>query len=152
MEIKIKRLDEKARIPAYAKPGDAGLDLYATSCDCDNNGNIVYGTGIAIELPEGYAALVLPRSSIANKDLILSNSVGLIDSGYRGEISAKFKRAVKCSNGVRLEYDDFRPQIYEVGERVAQLVIIPYPHIEFIEVDELSQSERGCGGYGSTGK
>ena len=140
MKVKIKRLNENAIIPRYAKEGDAGLDLTATSVAEDDKGNIVYGTGIAVEIPKGYVGLVFPRSSIANKSLTLTNSVGVIDSGYRGEIMFKFKN-----------FDDY-VSIYKVGERIGQLIIMPYPTIEFEEVDKLSETERGTGGYGSSGK
>ena len=139
MIVKIKKLDKNAVIPCYAKQGDAGMDLTATSMEFDEYGNVVYGTGIAVEIPEGYVGLVFPRSSNAKKDLLLSNSVGVIDSGYRGEIMAKFKIV------------DMAEDIYEIGERICQLIIMPYPQIEFEEVCELSETERGAGSYGSTG-
>ena len=139
MIVKIKKLDKNAVIPCYAKQGDAGMDLTATSMEFDEYGNVVYGTGIAVEIPEGYVGLVFPRSSNAKKDLLLSNSVGVIDSGYRGEIMAKFKIV------------DMAEDIYEIGERICQLFIMPYPTFEFEESDNLSKTERGVGSYGSTG-
>lgn len=141
MEIKIKKLNENAVIPQYAHPTDAGLDLVAVSKRKDKDGNFVYGTGLAFEIPEGFVGLVFPRSSVSARSLVMANSVGVIDSGYRGEVTAKFKPI-----GLYLQNP------YQIGERVAQLVIIPYPHIEFQEVDILSESDRGEGGYGSTGK
>lgn len=140
MEVRIKKLTENAKMPTKAHATDAGYDLYAASTSVDKNYNVVYGTGIAVEIPAGYVGLVFPRSSIASKDIMLSNSVGVIDSGYRGEVMAKFKR-------VTGEFDS-----YQVGDRIAQLIIIPYPEVTFVEVDELSDSDRGVGGYGSTGK
>lgn len=140
MEVKIKKLVKDAAIPTYAKEGDAGMDLTATSVWYDDDGNICYGTGIAIEIPQGFVGLVFPRSSISKKDLILTNSVGVIDSGYRGQITFKFKRALGTN------------KMYTIGERIGQIIIMPYPHIEFKEVEELSESERGIGGYGSSGK
>jgi dUTP pyrophosphatase len=140
MKIKIKRLHPNSVIPRYAKHGDAGMDLTATSKYYDENNNVVYGTGLAVEIPEGYVGLVFPRSSICKKDLFLTNSVGVIDSGYRGEIMAKFK------------HTDNLPVEYRVGERIAQLIIIPHPYIEFELANELSESERGSGGYGSSGR
>lgn len=137
LNIKIKRLHKDAVIPTKAHPTDAGCDLYATSCHYDN-GLIIYGTGIAVEIPEGYVGLVFPRSSIANTHLTLSNSVGVIDSGYRGEVMAKFRKG-----GTRG---------YDVGERIAQLIILPYPEVLFEEAEELSESDRGTGGYGSSGR
>lgn len=137
MQVKIKRLNNKAILPTKAHATDAGYDLYASSCHYED-GMLHYGTGIAVEIPAGYVGLVFPRSSIANTHLALSNSVGVIDSGYRGEIKAKFRKG-----GTRG---------YNVGDRIAQLIIMPYPHIEFEEVQELSNSDRGEGGYGSSGR
>ena len=99
---------------------------------------------------DGYVGLVFPRSSLSSLDIALSNCVGVIDSGYRGEVTAKFKPAMLFNREQRPIILNNR--IYEVGERVAQIIIIPYPKIEFIESDELSETERGTGGYGSSGK
>lgn len=140
MKVKIKKLVENAIIPNYAKDGDAGMDLTATSKTYDELGNVVYGTGLAMEIPKGYVGLVFPRSSICKTDLLLTNSVGVIDSGYRGEIMAKFS------------YVHMHNKKYDVGDRIAQIIILPYPTIEFEEVEELSKTERGDGGYGSSGK
>lgn len=148
MKVKIKKLVETAIIPKYAKYGDAGLDLTAVSRKYDNDGNIVYNTGLAIEIPYGYVGLLFPRSSISKKDLSLCNSVGVIDAGYRGEIIFKFKPAL----GYITELEGYVSPQYEIGERVGQLLIIPYPSIELEEVDNLSNSDRGEEGYGSTGK
>ena len=141
MTVKFKKLSPLAVIPRYSKPGDAGMDLTATSKIDNTTFQCTYGTGISVEIPEGYVGLVFPRSSIRNTELILSNSVGVIDSGYRGEIQATFIK----TNG--LESWD-----YKIGDRIAQLIIIPYPQIEFEEVEELSQTDRGIGGFGSTNK
>lgn len=141
MKIKVKRLNELAMLPTKAHATDAGFDLYATSKTYDNDGNVVYGCGLAFEIPEGYMGLVFPRSSNANKLLLLSNSVGVIDAGYRGEVTAKFKRLYPISQGE-----------YAIGERFAQLIVMPIPAVEFEEAEELSESERGVGGYGSSGK
>jgi dUTP pyrophosphatase len=138
MKIKIKKLHPKAVIPNYAKIGDAGMDMVITDIKGETEWNISYGFGISMEIPEGFMGLVFPRSSIRKTDLILSNSVGVIDSGYRGEIQATFKK----TGGA----------VYEVGERGAQIIIIPHPSIEFQEVEELTNTERGEGGFGSTGK
>lgn len=171
MKVKIKKLSENAVIPSYAKNGDAGLDLTATSRVYDEFGNVSYGTGLAFEIPKGYLGLLFPRSSNCKKDLILSNSVGILDNSYRGEVSFKFKpspvfyddaEAPEGKLGVdSLVFDtivfptaeNFIPtQVYEIGDRIGQLLIIPYPEIEFVESDELSETERGEGGYGSTGR
>lgn len=142
MKVKIKRLSEKALIPEYAKPGDAGMDLIATGIYYEDEfDNIVYKTGLAFEIPEGYVGLLFPRSSNSKKHLLLSNSVGVIDSGYRGEIILKFK-PLKNS---------FQIYPYNIGDRIGQIIILPYPQIEFEEVEELSNSERSTGGFGSTG-
>ncbi len=146
MKVKIKKLVPEVVTPMYGKPGDAGMDLTATSKSYDECGNVVYGTSLAIEIPEGYLGLLLPRSSISTRTLSLSNAIGLVDSGFRGEITCKFKPTMNHpsrKNGL--------PREYEVGERICQLVILPYPSIEFEEVVELSTTERGVGGYGSTG-
>lgn len=140
MKIKVKKLVENAVIPHYAKNGDAGLDLTATSVE-QKGDKIIYHCGLAFEIPQGYFGLVVPRSSNAKKDLLLTNSAGIIDSGYRGEVTAVFHKT-------RL----LHPDLYQVGERFAQLVILPYPQIELEEAEELSKTERGAKGYGSTGK
>jgi dUTP pyrophosphatase len=141
MKVKIKKVHPDAVIPKYAKESDAGLDLVATSIISNTTFQITYGLGISLEIPEGFVGLVFPRSSIRNTELTLSNSVGVIDSGYRGELQATFNK----SNGL----DSVS---YKVGDRVCQIMIIPHPIIELIEVDELSESVRGTGGFGSTGK
>ena len=173
MEVKIKKLCETAVIPAYAKPGDAGMDLVATSRIFDKYGNVEYGTGLAIEIPEGYVGLIFARSSISKQALSLANAVGVIDSGYRGEIKFKFKPTlaymefgfagnpygiyedtegfdyVGIPGGIRKNCID--AAIYNVGDRIGQIIIMPYPKISFKEVDELSSTDRGEGGFGSTG-
>lgn len=140
MIVNIKRLHRDSVIPRYAKDGDAGLDLTATRVWVDDDGNVCYGTGLAFEIPRGYVGLLFPRSSNAKKDLILSNSVGILDSNYRGEVMLKFKPQKQGG------------KMYEVGDRIGQIIIIPYPHIEFKEVEELSETNRGDGGFGSTGR
>ena len=139
MKVKIKKIHPNAIIPQYAKPGDAGLDLVAVT-KIEHTDLIEYGTGLAIEIPEGYVGLIFPRSSIKNYEVSLTNSVGVVDAGYRGEIKAFFR---KHSSPICRHY--------EVLERIAQLVIIPIPTIELEQVEYLSDSERGTGGYGSTG-
>lgn len=138
MKVNIKRLHENATIPFYAKESDAGMDLVITEIKGENKYDITYGFGISMEIPEGFMGLVFPRSSIRKTDLLLSNSVGVIDAGYRGEIQATFKKS-----GLNK---------YEIGDRGAQLIIIPHPIIEWNEVNELNNTERGEGGFGSTGK
>lgn len=142
MKVKIKKLVEQAVVPAYANPGeDAGLDLTATSVEF-KHGCWVYGTGLAFEIPQGHVGLLFPRSSNRKTEAYLTNSVGVVDSGYRGEVMLSFK-----NRDMRIE-----EQPYKVGDRVGQIIIMPYPQIELEEVDELANSARGEGGHGSTGK
>lgn len=152
LEIKIKKLVENAVIPSYSKYGDAGMDLTATERSFDKYGNLMYNTGLAMEIPNGYVGLIFPRSSVSKLNLDLANAVGVIDAGYRGEIILKFKPTPQyVSNGVGVVYAD-KLSAYEVGDRVAQIIIMPRPEVGFMEVDELSDSERGLDGFGSTGK
>lgn len=141
MIIKIKKLDTNSIIPTYAKAGDAGMDLTAISVEKDSNGfYIEYGTGLAMEIPTGYAGFIFPRSSASKTSQIQANCVGVIDSGYRGEIKVRLKEFGNPS------------KLYEVGDRIAQIIILPVPQITFEEVQELGTTERGDGGFGSTGK
>ena len=121
MKVKIKKLSPDAVIPTYAKDGDAGMDLIATSVISETPSQITYGLGIALEIPEGFVGLVFPRSSIRKTRLQLSNSVGVIDSGYRGELQATFN---KITTTIENQKND-----YKVGDRVAQIMIIPHPTI-----------------------
>ena len=141
MKVLFKKLVPEAEKPKFGKPGDAGADLVATSVYLSTPGQIVYGTGLAVEIPEGMVGLVFPRSSVRNYDLAMSNSVGVIDSGYRGEIMVTFNISNPSKTG----------QIYQIGDRVAQLVIMPVPLVQYTEVDELSETSRGEAGHGSTG-
>ncbi len=143
LKIKVKKLHKDAVIPQYAKIGDAGLDLTATNITV-NNKYVAYKTGLAFEIPEGYVGLLFPRSSNCNKSLILSNSVGVLDSGYRGEVEFRYKYT--SVNETAEEFD-----VYDIGDKVGQLVIIPYPQVELIQSDDISQTERGEKGFGSTG-
>ena len=140
MKIKIKKLHHKAVIPSYAKEGDAGMDLTAVSVDFNDWDYLTYHTGLAIEIPKGYVGLLFPRSSVYKTGQQLSNSVGVIDSGYRGEIMLKYTREIESEKVA-----------YKPGDRVGQIIILPYPEIEFQEVQSLSETQRGKGGYGSTG-
>lgn len=145
MKINIKKLSEKAIIPSYATLGDAGLDLTATRKEYDKYGNICYGTDLCFEIPFGYVGLLFPRSSNSKKDLLLTNSVGVLDSGYRGEITFKYRPILKDGNFIS------DSENYNVGDKIGQLIILPYPQIELIETNELTNTERGTGSYGSTG-
>ena len=142
MVVKIKKLHADAVIPSYSKHGDAGMDLTAVDAVFTKD-YIAYKTGLAFEIPEGFVGLLFPRSSNCKKELILSNSVGVLDSGYRGEVEFRYR--------IVPNYNMYEENIYEIGDRVGQLLIIPYPEVQFEEVKELSVTERGAGGYGSTG-
>lgn len=145
MLVKFKKLHEKAVMPSKANKSDAGFDLVAVTSTLDKYGNVEYGTGLAVEIPEGYVGFIFPRSSIYKKYLSLTNSVGVIDSGYRGEIKFKFHPNNQNSFSQETQTD------YNVGDRIGQLIIMPYPEIEFVEHDNLSDSDRGSGGFGSSG-
>lgn len=146
MKIKFVKTHENAVAPTKAHATDAGFDLTATSRTFDEHGAVVYGTGIAVEIPAGYVGLVFPRSSVSKFDLSMANAVGVIDAGYRGEITVKFKPGIRW---------DGKPasgkHIYNPGERCAQIIIMPIPEVEFVHVPFLSDGERGTDGYGSTG-
>ncbi len=141
MDVQIKRLYPDAVLPGYASPGDAGLDL------CAEHGGIVEVgdrklvlTGLAVAIPVGHMGLILPRSGLALKHgITVLNAPGLIDSGYRGELG------VVLYNAGRERYD------WSAGDRVAQLVILPFPSISLVQVEELDETERGKSGFGSTG-
>jgi len=141
VNIKVKKLHPNAVIPRYAKDGDAGMDLTAVTAVMDKYGNHQYGTGLSIEIPNGYVGYIFPRSSISKYTMNLANSVGVIDSGYRGELIFKFKPTSESA-----------PVKYDVGDRVGQLIIMPYPKMIIEEVTELTTTERGDGGFGSSGK
>lgn len=191
VNVKIKKLVENAVIPTYAKPGDMGMDLVATSMEYDASRDCyIYHTGLAFEVPEGYGMLLFPRSSNRNTEVYMTNHVGILDSGYRGELLICYKLRTskeiselivelthalvdvrndvveivdnisdaniaissnyKDNELIEIDWEESAP--YKVGDRVAQLVVIPYPKVMFEEVEELSASERGTGGHGSTGK
>lgn len=147
MDINYHKLTPNAQEPKKAHATDAGLDLVATSKHIDNDGNVVYGTGIAVEIPIGYCGKVYPRSSNAKKQLILTNGVGVIDAGYRGEILLKFKRV----ESYYAHHHTGEQSEWQVGDRIAQLIIEKLVEVTFVEVDTLGESERGDGGYGSSG-
>lgn len=143
MEIKFKKLTENAVIPVRAHKSDAGLDLTCTKITTTLNEArqlmLVYHTGLAVEIPEGYVGLLFPRSSVYKKSTIQTNCVGVIDSGYRGEIQAVYKVTT-----------DTIPSVFQEGERFVQLVIVPYFDCDPVEAEELSESDRGEEGFGST--
>jgi len=137
MRVRIKKVHPDAVIPRYANFGDAAVDLVAIRKWEDDHGNICYGTGLAMQIPERFVGLLFPRSSVSKTNLRLANSVGVIDSGYRGEIILKFDKAGDNQ--------------YNEGDRVGQLMIIENPTMHFVEVVNLPDSDRGFGGFGSTG-
>ena len=168
INVNIKKLVPEAVIPTYAHPGDAGMDVTAVSMNVTDK-YIEYGTGLSFELPEGYVMLIFPRSSVSKYDLSLANAVGVLDSGYRGELKLRFKRNYRIEN-VPSEDSDFKATTtsivnlgyaneyqlnacnwYNVGDKIGQIMILPYPTINFTQVDDLSGTERGSGGFGSTG-
>lgn len=141
MILKFKKLDEDAVMPIVSE-GNAGIDLTVNYWVRENE-YIEYGFGLAVEIPKGYFGLLFPRSSITKMNLMLKNSVGVIDSSYTGEIKARFKI---------VKFDDSKSgKIYQVGERAAQLIILPCMEITIEEVTELTETERGDKGFGSTG-
>ena len=148
LDVKIMKLVEEAVIPQYSLEGDAGLDLTATFRSYDEFGNVVYHTGIAMEIPKGYVGLLFQRSSVSKKQQFLTNAVGVIDSNYRGEIMLKFKPTVQYHSKVESLFNE----MYEVGEKIGQLIILPYPSVNFILSDNLSDTVRGSSGFGSTDK
>lgn len=141
IKIKYVILDNNAVKPKYARSGDAGADLTATNVDYDENSGIAtYGTGLAFSIPQGYVGLLFPRSSVYKQDLTLANSVGVIDSGYRGEVMFKY-RATRTG----------KSKTYKIGDRVGQIVFVKLPETEFEQVEQLDRTERGGGSFGSTG-
>ena len=142
MQVQVKRLDTNAVIPVKAHADDAGLDLTATSVKATDK-YIEYGTGLAVSIPRGHVGLLFPRSSISNLDLSLAHSVGVVDAGYFGEIKLRFKKI-----GLT---DPYFSALYNVGDRIGQLIIMPIPAVTFDEVSDLGDSERATGGFGSSG-
>lgn len=142
LEISIRRLDPGVPLPSYAHPGDAGADLVTTEDLTLKPGErAVVPTGISIALPEGYAAFVHPRSGLAARHgLSIVNTPGTVDAGYRGEIKVAL-----------INHDLTEPVVLSRGDRIAQLVIQRVEHAVFVDVDDLPDSARGAGGYGSTG-
>jgi dUTP pyrophosphatase len=141
IELPIRKLRPDAVLPQQAYGGDAGLDLAA--CERFELGpgeRATVGTGLAVAIPEGYAGFVQPRSGIAMRNgITIVNSPGLVDSGYRGELQV-----------VLLNTDTREPFVVEPGMRIAQLVVVPIPEVELVELDELPESERGVRGFGSS--
>ena len=140
LEIKFKKLVETAKMPTKAHPTDAGADLTAVSREWNEELKCwIYGTGIATEIPEGYVGLVFPRSSIRKYTLAQCNCICVIDSHYRGEIMVTYKPTSDVQ------------KLYEIGDKIVQLIVIPYPEVSYIEVESLSETDRGENGHGSSG-
>jgi len=145
--IEVKKVSPDAVMPQRMHGTDAGYDLFAIKRTMDEYGNYVYHTGIAMAIPDGYVGLIYPRSSVCTKSMILTNCVGVIDAGYRGEITLKFKQAYGFGNP-----DSWVEDVYPTCARVGQIIIQKLPRVSFIEVDQLPFGERGANGYGSTGE
>ena len=148
LKVRFKKLVENAVIPTYKTVGAAGMDVTAIRTEVIDYGNQLKAyTGIAVEIPKGYVGLLFPRSSVVTTNNRLGNCVGVIDSDYRGEITLVFDN-VNIDGDLISDYD----YSYQAKDRVGQLVILPFPKVELEEVEELSDSERGTGGYGHTGR
>lgn len=161
LKIRIKKTDPRAVIPTKAHPTDVGYDLTAIERSVDEYGNINYRTGLAFEIPEGVGGFIFPRSSNNKRPLMLANAVAVIDPPYRGEVWLKFKPTMRMeydgAEGLTPEYmamcaDDYLEESYEVGDRIAQIVFLPFYNANFIEVEKLSETDRGESGNGGSGK
>ncbi len=157
MRVGFKRLHKYASIPEPAHEGDFCCDAVAVTVKVTDN-YIEYGLGFAADIPPGWAILLYPRSSISKKDLSLCNGVGVVDSNYKGEICARFKPTkvnlpdIFHENGsISIGRSGDPGNLYVVGDRVVQMSLVPYHPIEWEEVEEIGESERGSGGFGSSG-
>ena len=141
MKVKIKKTHPNGKIPTYATDGSCAFDFYSAENMMIINSDVhTINLGVALEVPQGYVLLLFPRSSIGmNTGFRMANSVGVIDSDYRGTIHAMYENIIDA------------PQYIKQGDRIAQGIIVPIPKVEFEEVEELSTTERGEGGFGSTG-
>ncbi|MCR5184181.1 MAG: hypothetical protein K6B46_05745 [Opitutales bacterium] len=151
IELKIKKVHPDAVTPRYAKPGDAGMDLTAVAAEFKDPRKIKVDFGIQMEIPDGYVGLIFPRSSVQKSFCRLSNSVGVIDSGYRGNVMAVFDVLDVAGDLTDKEALVAAEKLYAPGMRCAQIIIMPYPHVTVVESENLSETERGAGGYGSSG-
>jgi len=142
MNLKFKKLSDSAVKPSYMKDGDAGLDLTATVIIKNTLFEVWYNTDIAVEIPKGHYGMLVPRSSITNDAaLTMSNSVGIIDAGFRGGMQVRFNRTLKGF---------FTRKKYKEGDRIAQLIIVPFKSVTLEQTIFLSKTDRGVGGHGST--
>lgn len=148
MNLEVKRIDPEAVMPKHAKPGDAGVDLSVSKdVDIQEGETVIVGTGFSFAIPDGMYGMLAPRSGFASKyGVTLANTPSIIDSGYRGEVKLALYRNYGPNDGKK-----HLPLHIEKGTRVAQMVLNTYATCEFVEVDELSETERGEGGFGSSG-
>lgn len=145
LDLKIKLLHENAKAPSRANPDDAGLDLWAVNREWDRNlACWVYDFGLAMEIPPGHVGLIFPRSSICKTPLTLTNSVGVIDAGYRGPVKAFFRE--------HLQSGLLEEALPKAGDRIAQLIVLPFPAVRVTVTSELSETQRGDKGWGSSGR
>ena len=165
VEIKVCKLHPDAVLPSYAYEDDAGMDLTCIDLDWDENTNLVYKTGLAIKIPENHVGLLFPRSSVSTKNLMLTNCVGVLDPGYTGEITAKFKHLMELQEIDEEELEEYEDtledadpldsfipdDVYQPGDRIIQLIVLPIPRVKITEVDALPKTDRGAKGYGSSG-
>lgn len=146
MKLNVKKTTPDSVLPTYATDGSNALDLVCTAVVIHPDYAEVR-TGISVEIPEGYVGLLFPRSSVSTKNLVMANSVGVIDSDYRGELMLRFKVLDQASRGA-FKYSS----LYNQGEKCGQLMVVPCPKLEVVEVKELGETVRGSGGFGSTDK
>lgn len=152
LKVHFKKLRPDAVMPQCAKEGDAGYDIVAVdNGTITSDGYVEYKTGLAISPPLGFHVCVFPRSSISKYDLVLANSVGLIDNGYRGEILLRFKPTLRFALLSTETIVSVSPKRYVQGDKIGQLVFVPTVNVNFHEVDILDETKRGTGGFGSSG-
>ena len=161
LNLKFKKLTENAVVPQKAHDSDAAFDIIATSMTVEDH-YIEYGTGLVFETPMDHAMLIYPRSSISKKDLALCNSVGVVDPGYRGELKVRFRvinnNITEVSGAIYNHLggsnlpSSYPLSVYKVGDKIAQMVVVPLPRLSFTEVENLDDTDRGQGGFGSSGE
>ena len=154
VKIKVKKLNIDAVMPKFMNKGDAGADLTAVSYEVIND-IIVYGTGLAFDIPEGYHLKLFPRSSVFKKQLTLANSTGIIDTNFKGELKVLFRMTNYLNLIEKLKQEDFDKYVghiltYSIGDRIAQLIVEKNIDTDYIEVEELDMSNDRGGGMGST--
>lgn len=150
MELKIVKLYDNAIMPKFAHEGDAGMDLYVHRVIEETANQITYGLGVAVKIPDNHVGLIFPRSSIRKYDLMLSNSVGVVDCGFIGELQTTFNKVTPAYAYYDEPVGNISKQ-YDIDERCCQLVVLPLARFDIKEVDTLETTQRGTGGFGSTG-